>query len=40
MANLSKRARFYPFPLTEDDGVHMTYQMVLAEWERFKLRGP
>ena len=36
LVNLADRAKFYPFPPIEDDGVHATYQMILDEWERFK----
>ena len=35
MENLAQRAKFYPFPPTEDDGVHATYDMIIQEWERF-----
>jgi spermidine/putrescine-binding protein len=35
MASLAQRAKFYPFPPLEDDGVHATYDMIIKEWERF-----
>ncbi len=35
MDTLVERAKFYPFPPTEDDGVHATYDMIIREWERF-----
>lgn len=35
MDTLVERAKFYPFPPIEDDGVHATYDMIIREWERF-----